>query len=315
MLTVIIVSWNVCDDLLACLTSLYSAPPKTSGMRVVVVDNASHDGSPDRVAEAYPDVHLVRNTVNRGFTGGNNDGLAAARAWVPEPPGLDDFALLLNPDTVVPPGALDSLLAEARAHPEAGVIGPRLIYGDGSPQSSRRRFPTLATGLFESTWLQRIAPRDVLDRYFARDLPEDAPAEVDWVVGAAMLARWQTIASVGVLDEAAFFMYSEETDWCRRIKAAGWRVRWTPAATIQHHEDRSSRQVSGLRMIRFATSRARYFAKHHGRLQAALVRLNFLTGFAAQMVVESAKWLVGHKRQLRADRIRAYGAALKSGLA
>jgi GT2 family glycosyltransferase len=314
MLTVIIVSWNVKDLLRACLLSLRQNAPGNAGMTVIVVDNASTDGTQAMLSAEFPDAQLVLNATNRGFTGGNNDGLRAARATLGEVNG-DDFALLLNPDTLVTPGALEALLAYARERPDAGIIGPRLVYGDGSPQSTRRRFPTLATGIFESTWLQRLAPPGLLARFFVRDAPEDRPCDVDWVVGAAMLARWSAIDQVGGLDEAVFFMYSEEIDWCKRMKNRGWAVAWYPGATIIHYEARSSDKVSALRTLRFNTSRVRYFAKHHGRGAAAVVRAVLMAGFEAQLLLEAAKWLLGHKRALRAERIRAYAQAIRSRLA
>lgn len=314
MLTVIIVSWNVNDLLRDCLRSLRQYAPAHEAMTVFVVDNASSDGTPEMMATEFPEVRLVANPTNRGFTGGNNDGLAAART-VLDGADSDAFALLLNPDTVVTPGALDALLTFARTRPDAAVVGPRLVYGDGTPQSSRRRFPTLATGLFESTWLQRWAPPGLLNRFFVRDAPEDRPCDVDWVVGAAMLTRWRAIDQVGGLDEANFFMYSEETDWCRRMKAQGWAVVWYPGATIVHFEARSSDKVSGLRTLRFNTSRVRYFAKHHGRAAAAVVRTVLLAGFGAQLALEACKWLLGHKRGMRAERIRVYAQVIRSGLA
>jgi len=314
MLTVIIVSWNVKDLLRDCLRSLREHAPTGEAIQVLVVDNASADGSPAMVSAEYPEVRLIANASNRGFTGGNNDGLAAARAGL-DPDDPDAFVLMLNPDTIVTPGALDALLAFARARPDSGVVGPRLIYGDGSPQSSRRRFPTLTTGIFESTWLQRLAPAGLLNRFFVRDASEDQPCDVDWVVGAAMLVRWRAIDEVGVLDEANFFMYSEETDWCRRMKARGWAVVWTPAATVIHYEARSSDKVSALRAVRFNTSRVRYFAKHHGKASAELLRAVLLAGFEAQLLVEAGKWLLGHKRILRAERIRAYAQVIRSRLA
>jgi N-acetylglucosaminyl-diphospho-decaprenol L-rhamnosyltransferase len=314
MLTVIIVSWNVKDLLRDCLQALREGAPDGDSMLVFVVDNASSDGTPAMLAAEFPDIRLILNPANRGFSGGNNDGLAAARAALGKDKS-DAFALLLNPDTVVKHGALAALMAFARERPDAGVIGPRLIYGDGSPQSSRRRFPTLATGIFESTWLQPVAPPKVLDRFFMRDAAEDRACDVDWVVGAAMLARWTAIDQVGGFDEDRFFMYSEETDWCKRMKDRGWAVVWYPGATIIHYEARSSDKVSALRTLRFNTSRVRYFAKHHGRLAAAVLRAVLMAGFEAQLVLEAGKWLLGHKRALRAERIKAYVQVIRSGLA
>ncbi len=302
-------SWNVRELLRACLNSLRRYPSTSHEQRIVVVDNASGDGTLEMLQCDFPEVCVVANGTNRGFTGGNNDGLRRiAQSATPA------FVLLLNPDTEVTPGALDALLASAEAHPEAGLIGPQLRYPDGRVQSSRRRFPTLGTALFESTWLQPIAPRRLLDAYYVRDRRDDEVCAVDWVVGAAMLVRWEAYQQVGGLDERSFFMYSEELDWCRRIKAAGWQVLYDPRAVIVHHEGRSSAQVSAQRMIYFNTSKVRYFAKHHGQAQAGVLRAALLSMFAWQWALEGAKWLLGHRRDLRAERMRAYAQVLRSGL-
>ena len=317
MLAIVIVSWNVREHLRACLHSLQQYPATRHAQCIVVVDNASTDGTPEMLRRDFPDVHILANSTNRGFTGGNNDGLRhleqgefAAEAQ----PADARFVLLLNPDAEVTPGALDELLAYAQAHPAVGVVGPQLRYPDGAVQSSRRRFPTLRTAIFESTWLQPIAPRAVLDHYYVRDCRDDETCEVDWVVGAAMLVRWEAYLQVGGLDERTFFMYSEELDWCKRIKDAGWKVAYHPRAVIVHHEGRSSGQVVARRMIHFNTSKVRYFAKHHGRAQAAALRLALLGMFAWQWALEGTKWLVGHRRHLRAERMQAYVQVLRSGL-
>jgi GT2 family glycosyltransferase len=312
LIVILIVSWNVRELLRACLHSLRRYPATAHEQRIVVVDNASGDGTNEMLRRDFPDVVVVANATNRGFTGGNNDGLREIEALVQSTPV--SYVLLLNPDTEVTPGALDALLASAEAHPEAGVIGPQLRYPDGSVQSSRRRFPNFWTALFESTWLQPIAPRRLLDSYYIRDCRDDEVCEVDWVVGAAMLVRWEAYEQVGGLDEHNFFMYSEELDWCKRIKAAGWKVIYDPRAQIVHHEGKSSEQVSAQRTIYFNTSKVRYFAKHHGRAQARLLRAALLAMFAWQWALEGAKWLLGHRRALRAERMRAYAQVLRSGL-
>jgi GT2 family glycosyltransferase len=313
-LVILVVSWNVRDLLRACLASLRNHPASGRQQHVVVVDNASTDGSAEMVRDEFPQAHVVASPRNLGFTGGNNLALAVASRLLSAGDPRSSYYLLLNPDAEVTAGALDALLACADAQPDAGVLGPQLRYPDGSLQSSRRRFPTLATALFESTWLQPLAPRGMLDRYYARDLPDDQPCDVDWVVGAAMLARRAAVDQVGGMDEERFFMYSEELDWCRRIKAAGWRVAYCPQAVVIHHEGQSSQQVSARRMILFNTSKVRYFAKHHGWLPAAALRLALLAMFAQQLALEAAKGALGHRRDLRTERIRAYRAVLQSGL-
>jgi N-acetylglucosaminyl-diphospho-decaprenol L-rhamnosyltransferase len=316
MLVIIIVSWNVRKLLQACLKSLLRFPANTFRQEIIVVDNASGDGSAEMVRNEFPSVHLIANATNKGFTGGNNDGLRLADGLIASDPHDEahQFLFLLNPDTEVKPGALDTLSAYAMANPTAGLIGPRLRYGDGSLQSSRRRFPTLLTALFESTWLQRYAPRHALHQFYMQDQADDEACDVDWVVGAAMFVRHAAYQQVGLLDEASFFMYSEETDWCKRMKDAGWGVVYLPQAEVVHYEGRSSQQASAQRMKLFNTSKVRYFAKHHGAWQAELLRLWLLGQFVWQLGLEQVKWLLGNQRDLRAERMRAYLSVLRSGL-
>ncbi len=304
-LSVVIVNWNVRDLLRRCLLSLnLGAPTSDLGLETIVVDNGSTDGSAQMVRDEFPVVRLITNAENRGFTAANNQGIAVAQGR---------YVMLLNPDTQVIGDALSTMLSFADAHPDVGVVGPQLLNPDGSVQSSRRRFPTLTTGFFESTWLQPFAPRRLLDRYYIRDQPDDQTLDVDWVDGAALLARREAIAQVGLLDEG-FFMYSEELDWCRRFRQHGWRVVYLPTAQIVHHRGKSSEQAATARHIHFQTSKVRYFRKYHGPFAAETLRLFLLGTYVWQMGVEGAKWLVGHRRPLRIQRVAAYRDVIRSGL-
>ena len=319
-LSVVIVSWNVCDLLRRCLHSVLGARPLVTGneqdrarfrpvppefsIEVVVVDNASTDDSVDMVRTEFPRVRMIANDDNRGFPAASNQGIAIAGGR---------YVLLLNPDTEVVGRALSVMITFADAHLDVGIVAPQLLDPDGSVQSSRRRFPTLATALFESTWLQPYAPRRLLKRYHVLDQADDATLDVDWVTGAALMARRQAIEQVGPLDEG-FFMYSEELDWCRRFRDAGWRVVYLPSAQIIHHEGKSSEQVVPARHMYFQTSKVRYFRKHHGTTVTEALRLFLLGNYVWQLGVEGAKWLVGHKRELRSQRLRAYTQVLRSGL-
>jgi GT2 family glycosyltransferase len=325
MVAILIVNWNVRELLRACLLSLQAHPAITCAQRIFVVDNASNDGSVEMLRAEFPDVQVIANATNRGFTGGNNDGLKEIEKYelrmendtssqISIRNTQFDYVLLLNPDTEVTAGALDAMLAYADAHEDVAVVGPQLRYGDGALQSSRRRFPTLATTLFESTWLQKYSPRSVSRAYYANDLPLDQPCEVDWVVGAAMLVRWKAVQQVGGLDEQNFFMYSEEVDWCKRMKDAGWRVVWLPQPVIIHHEGKSSDQVSTRRMIYFNTSKVRYMRKHHGEMQATLARIGLLALLRWEWLIEAGKRALGHKPALRAERMKAFSEVIRTGL-
>jgi N-acetylglucosaminyl-diphospho-decaprenol L-rhamnosyltransferase len=293
-------------------TLRYSTSGEGWTAEVIVVDNASADDSVAMLAQDYPWVRIVANRDNLGFTRANNQGLEVSRSR---------YVLFLNPDTELTPAALKLLLAYAETHPQAGVIGPQLRYGDGSLQSSRRRFPTLATFFLESTVVQRWWPRNqVLTRYYMLDQPDDAIVQVDWIVGACMLVRRAVLEQIGGFDEG-FFMYSEELDLCRRAVDAGWQVVWLPAAVVTHHEGKSSEQVVAARHIRFHSSRLRYVRKYHGRLAAALLRSFLLLTFVYQWLEEAAKWLAGFvvasqqaQQPMRRDRMVAYAQVLRSRL-
>jgi N-acetylglucosaminyl-diphospho-decaprenol L-rhamnosyltransferase len=300
-ISIIIVSWNVRERLRACLASL---PAPSPGVETIVVDAASADGTPEMVRAEFPAVQLIASPDNVGYSRGNNLGLAQARGR---------YAFILNPDTELDDQTLPVMRAYLDDHPQVGVLGPRLLLPDRSVQASRRRFPTLATALFESTWLAGLAPRRVLVDYYAADLPEGQPAEVDWLVGAALMVRRAVWEQVGVLDEG-FFMYSEELDWQRRIKAAKWKIVYLPEARVRHFEAQSSAQVPAATHIRFNTSKVRYFRKYHGPLAGEFLRWYLLSQFAFQLVLEGVKGALGHKRALRQARVAAYWAVLRSGL-
>jgi N-acetylglucosaminyl-diphospho-decaprenol L-rhamnosyltransferase len=300
-ISIIIVSWNVRERLRACLASL---PPADSGLETIVVDSASSDGTPEMVRAEFPWVQLMASTENLGYSRGNNLGLKQARG---------PYGLILNPDTELVGRGLHDMRAYLDANPRVGVLGPQLILPDQSVQASRRRFPTLATAMFESTWLEGVAPRRLLADYYALDLAGDRPVEVDWLVGAALLVRRVVWETVGGLDEG-FFMYSEELDWQRRIKLAGWTIVYFPAAQVRHFEARSSAQVPAATHIRFNTSKVRYFRKYHGALAGEFLRWYLLGHFAFQLGLEWLKGIAGHKRELRRARVAAYRAVLRSRL-
>lgn len=301
VLSILIVNWNVRDLLRRCLCSIFANLPPFP-LEVIVVDNSSTDGSVEMVRTEFPQVRLIANPDNRGFPAANNQGLAIAQGR---------YVLLLNPDTEVVGDALEAMVAFADAHPDVGVVGPMLLNPDGTVQSSRRRFPTLMTAVFESTWLQPYAPRRLLTRYYVLDRPDDEIQDVDWVTGAALMARREAIEQVGPLDEG-FFMYSEELDWCRRFREAGWRVVYLPTARVVHYGGKSSEQVLPARHIHFQRSKIRYFQKHHGRIAAGVLWAVIVGNYLWQIGVEGAKWLLGHKRPLRAERIAAYGQVVRA---
>jgi GT2 family glycosyltransferase len=303
-LSIVVVNWNVRELLGRCLESLLiacRAAPRLES-EIIVVDSASTDGSPAMVRERFPAVHLIASERNLGYAGGNNVGTAAAQGR---------YLFLLNPDTVVEPDCLARLVDYMAAHPQAGAVGPCLLWPDGSLQASRRRFPTLGSLFWESSLLEQWFPHNRFVRHYRlADIPPDQPQKVDWVVGAALLIRRAAWQEAGPLDEA-YFMYFEETDWCRRSATAGWETHYLPAARLIHYEGKSSEQVIAARTLRFQRSKLRYARKYFGSGWAALLRLFLWGTFALQWLEESLKWLIGHKRPLRRERMAAYGRLLR----
>ncbi len=326
-LSIVIVNWNVRALLRRCLASLVrervrvpakgsieedrlpgwpgrNGPP-AAVFEVVVVDCDSTDGSAEMVGREFPWAKLIASDDNLGYARGNNQGIAEATGR---------YILILNPDTEVVDDALATMVRYLDEHPAVGILGPGLINPDGALQSSRRRYPTLATAFLESTLLQQWCPKNrVARRYYMSDCPADVPQPVEWLVGAALMIRREAWQQVGPLDEG-FFMYFEELDWCRRCQAAGWEIHYLPAAQIIHHEGKSSEQVATDRTIRFHRSKIRYFRKYYGVGWALVIRFFLLGTFALQLCEESLKWLIGHRRGLRRARVASYWQVLRSGL-
>lgn len=307
-LSIVIISWNVRELLRLCLDSIQESlrGEKGEGLLVetIIFDNGSTDGSADMVREDFPRVHLMESEVNLGFTKGNNLAIGQSEGR---------YILLLNPDTEVVGDALGTMVAYMEAHPRVGALGPQLLNPDGTTQSSRRRFPTLATAFLESTVLQPwFQGSRILKRYYLLDRPDDEIQPVDWAVGAALLIRREALHQVGLLNEE-FFMYSEELDWCYRLKAQGWEVVYLPTAQVVHQEGRSSEQVLPARHIHFQRSKVLFFKRYYG-WRGEVLRWFILSTYLYLLVLEGLKWLVGHKRPLRRERVATYWQVLCSGL-
>ncbi len=276
MLTVIIVSWNVRDLLRGCLTSLFvdlaSAAP--SSARVIVVDSASTDGTPDLLRAEFPQVRLIAHADNIGFVKGNNlamreienlkfkmqDG-AALKASLSAL--TSEFIWLLNPDTLVKPGATRTLIDFMRARPECGMCGPTLCNPDGSLQHGAFAFPGLAQLFIDTVpCLGRWRNSRWDGRYPPAWFERPTPFQIGFPLGAAMLVRAQTLAEVGLLDEG-YEMYSEEVDWAKRMADAGWERWCVPAAKVLHYGGASTSQASARTKRILWQSRRRYFGKHY----------------------------------------------------
>lgn len=236
-LGIVIVNWNTRDRLRDCLRSLRAS--QGVSFITLVVDNASTDDSPAMVRAEFPDVRLIASETNGGYSYANNLGLRQILALNPVPP----FTLLLNPDTVLPPDALAQTIAFLKAHPDAGIVGPKLVMGNGKLDlACRRSFPSPELSIYHVLGLdERFSKSRRFARYNMTFLDEDETAQVDSVVGAFMLMRTQALCQVGLLDES-YFMYGEDLDLSLRIKKKGWQVYYYPQVVVRHYKREASRQ-------------------------------------------------------------------------
>jgi GT2 family glycosyltransferase len=270
-LTVVVVSYNVERLLGACLDALRAAIARAPDVptRVVVVDNASRDGSVALVRQRFPEFELRALDQNLGFSGGNNVALRDADT---------PFVLLLNPDTEVREDAPAALVRFLETNPKAGAVGGRLIYPDGSFQHSVFRFPTLPMAFLDFFPINHRLTDSRLNGRYPRSW-YGRPFEVDHPLGACVCIRREALDQVGLMDEG-YFMYAEEVDLCWRIKQSGWQIWYTPEATIVHHQAASTRQFRGEMLVQLHRSRYRFFEKSYGKGFAmaarAVVRLGVM---------------------------------------
>lgn len=267
-LGVVILNWNTRDLLRKCLETVFASTATDGGAftyHVVVVDNASTDGSADMVAAEFPQAQLIRNSDNIGYPAGNNVGLRAlgfrnggrANANAPR------YALLLNPDTEVPPTAFYEMTRFMDGRPDVGVAGPKLILPDGSlDKAAKRGFPTPLVSLYHFAGLAKLFPNSRrFGRYNMTFIGDDEEAEVDSVVGAYMQLRREAVEAVGLLDER-FFMYAEDIDWAYRIQKAGWKIIYHPQVVVKHVKRAASRQ-SQRAQTEFWRAMLLFYRKHY----------------------------------------------------
>jgi len=275
-LTIAIVNWNARDYLECCLGSIPAGLGAATG-EVRVVDNASDDGSAALVRERFGDVGLIENDRNVGFAAANNQVIERARGRI---------VMLLNPDTVVTPGALERIVSYFDGHERVGAIGAHLVNEDGSTQASVRDFPTFSSALYQYTLL-RILPalRASYRRYKMRDFDYETTSPVPQPMGAALAIRKTALDDVGPMD-TRFFMYYEEADLCRRIIAKGWEIHYLADAHITHRGGASARQAKAALFLQEKESLLRFFDKHCGKRRAIAFRLVFKPLFILKTLLE-----------------------------
>ena len=284
-LLVVIVNYRSADLAIDCLASLEPEVARGPGVEVAIVENASGQDQVDRLrAEIdrrrwHDWARLLVAETNGGFAAGNNLAIAEALGRSSPP----DFFWLVNPDTVVRPGALAALESFLQAHPEVGLVGSRLEHPDGTAQTSAFRFPSI---LGELEGGLRFGPASRLLRHRAVVRPiEDRPVAVDWVAGASLMVRRAVFDAIGLLDDR-FFMYYEEVDFCRRARRAGWPCWYVPESRVVHLVGQSSdvTSTSGATKRRpryWFDARKRYFLTHHGRARTLLANLVHVGAFAS----------------------------------
>jgi GT2 family glycosyltransferase len=279
VVSVIIVSYNTREMTLECLRVL-EADLRSSQLdkstEIWVVDNASSDSSAQAVREAFPQVHLIDNPRNAGFGAANNLALEQARG---------DFLLLLNSDAFPKPGAIGTLVEYLKSHPDVAVVGPQLLNKDGSLQRSCWKFPSPARAWLENLGITSLLPNHPLVGDYSR-WEHDRERDVDFIIGACMLVRREAYEQVGGFDEG-FFLYSEETDWQRRMQDKGFRIVFTPAAQVTHFGGASGASEKAKVNRHFFESLDRYERKHHGLMGLVSLRLAMSVGCFVRTVVWS----------------------------
>lgn len=269
--SVIIVNLNTRELLRDCLESV----PHADDVEVLVIDNGSTDGSVDMVRTCFPGVRLVVNARNEGFAKPNNDGMNMAAG---------KYYFLLNSDTVLRPGALQTLVRFMDSHPEVAACGPKLVYPDGRIQRSVRGFPTLWRHCCDVLFLDRLFPRS---RIFGGGemawFDYANTQDVDHVMAAALLVRRSAVTSVGGFDER-FFIYYNDMDWCFRLRKAGWKVSYVHTAEVMHYHGQTVSEVNkGFAYFdELHNNTMLFYWKHYGPLSVVAYRLLLVPGFLAR---------------------------------
>ncbi len=295
-ISIIIVNWNTRDILRDCLASVYA---QTQGIEfeVIVIDNASSDGSVEMVKFEFPQVILIENTDNKGFAAANNQGMRIANGR---------YVLLLNSDTLILDSAIQKTLNFAECHPSAAVVGCRVLNPDRSLQPTCFMFPSVLNLFLSATYLYKLFPKS---RFLGREQMtwwgRDDVRSVDVVTGCFMLVRQEAIQQVGLMDED-YFMYAEETDWCYRFKQAGWQNLFYPDAQIIHLGGQSSKQVRVEMLIQLRRAILQFMQKNYGCAHYLLGKLLILLFFAVRIPVWFVVSLLPSKRLKAMDMTKAY---------
>ena len=296
-LSIIIVTWNCREYVRNCLRSIRDYPPAGSS-DIIVVDNASTDGTVEMIRAEYPDVRIIRNASNDGFASANNTALREVDS---------KYVLLLNPDTEVKEGAIDALMRYAESHPEAWCVGPKILNTDGSLQRTGVRFPTFWNVTVETLMVDRIFPRS---RIFGRQrelfTDPDTPRSVEYLQGSCLLIPARVFDTVGLLDDA-YFMFFEESDFCYRIRESGGSVWYVPDAVITHHGGSGEGHYSEKKILYYHRGLLRFVKKYYPRY----TRIFYRPVLTVRSIVRAILWMMVYavmprRRRQAVSSIRGY---------
>ena len=303
--SVIIVNWNTKELLRDCLSSVYEHAGDID-YEIIVIDNASIDGSAEMVKNNFQQVILMENSYNRGFATANNQGMAVAKGR---------YMLLLNSDTVVLDNAIANIVNFADENPQIAVTGCRVLNPDRTLQRTCFMFPSVLNMLLSSTYLYKLFPKN---RFFGREQMtwwnRNDVRQVDVVTGCFMLVRREAIDQVGMMDEQ-FFMYGEETDWCYRFREKGWKVMFAPVGQIIHFGGQSTAQKPVAMIVQLRLSILKFMKKHYSRSAYLIARFLVALFFAIRLPVWLAKALIRPAaRNEAAIKMKAYSTGVVSAL-
>jgi GT2 family glycosyltransferase len=275
-IAVAIVNYNTRECLRECLATLQVESPR----EMVVVDHASSDGSAEMVRAEFPQVVLQAKMTNPGYGAGANEAIGSCRS---------PYVLLLNSDTLLQPGTLRALSMYLDQHPQAAIVGPRLVNPDGTLRPSCYAFPGPVNMLLESTGFFRLLARvPVLRNSHLRSSPHNRSRVVPWVMGAALAIRREAFEAVVGFDES-FFMYNEEVDLCYRLRRSGWQIHFTPAATVVHVEGASTRQQRERMHVHWYVSSMRFYRQHYSRMRCTLLFTMMKAAVLARLVRDTVR--------------------------
>jgi len=275
-LSIIIVNYNTSKLIIQALNSVYKNS-KNINFEIIVVDNASKDDSVEMIKKHFPQVILIQNNENLGFSKANN--IAIKRS-------IGEYILLLNSDTIVMEDTLEKMIKYMNDNPDVGASGCKVVLPDGSlDKACKRSFPTPQNALYNALKLDRLFPQSkVFGEYNLTYLDENEIHDVDCLVGAFMMVRREVIEQVGLLDED-FFMYGEDIDWCYRIKQAGWRIVYYPKTKIIHYKGGSSKKKNTKIIYEFHKAMYLFFEKHYKDRYSILLRYVVYLGIFSKMLL------------------------------